>query len=362
MSEHDYFSADYAAARGTFLEACQAAGLQPDSHRLATAAGPDGTELYTDVVWVGPADASGVLVICSGTHGVEGFYGSGCQVGWFAEGRHRRLPDDVAVLLVHAINPYGFAWLRRVTEDNVDLNRNFIDHARPPANPGYGEFHRWLLPEAWTEATPADIQSRIAAFVASSSHRAFRQAVVGGQYSHPDGLFYGGERPCWSNRLIGRIAEQYLQRAARVAVVDLHTGLGPYGYAEIICRHPVDSAALARARTWYGDAVTSAQAGESESPPIDGNLRMAFVNLCPRAEVTAVAIEVGTLPSPQVLMALCADNWLHLRGERDSDLGRRIKRDIRDAFFPDVAAWTEPAYRRSMEILGQAVRELGRGT
>ena len=37
---------------------------------------------------------------------------------------------DLAVMMVHAINPYGFAWLRRTTEEGVDLNRN-----RTPIHP-----------------------------------------------------------------------------------------------------------------------------------------------------------------------------------------------------------------------------------
>ncbi len=361
MTDHEYFSSDYAAARGRFLDACRAGGLQPESYLMASSTGPDAGDLHADLAWVGPSGASRVLVTCSGTHGVEGFYGSGCQVGWLEEGRHLRLPDDVAVLHVHAINPYGFAWLRRVTKENVDLNRNFIDHARPQANAAYAAIHPWLLPEQWTARTPTEIQARIDAHIASNGLQGYRRALVGGQHTQPDGLFYGGSQPVWSNRLIGRIAEQYLQRATRIAVIDLHTGLGPYAHAEIICRHPANSAALARARQWYGADVTAAQAGESKSPPVDGSLRMAFVDLCPRAEVTSVGIEVGTVPSPQVHMALIADNWLHLRGEPDSDLGKGIKRDMRNAFFPDTPEWTGPVYRRSMEILEQAVRGLGVG-
>ena len=49
--------------------------------------------------------------------------------------------------MVHAINPHGFAWSRRVTEDNVDLNRNFVDHAQPyPSNPGYEELRAAICP------------------------------------------------------------------------------------------------------------------------------------------------------------------------------------------------------------------------
>lgn len=354
----DYFCSDYTSARQRFLAACTQAGFSVDSYFNPHATGPDGEPLYTDVVRIGAADAGKILLTCSATHGVEGFYGSGCQVGWLHKQHYRSLPDDIAVVHVHAINPYGFAWLRRVNEDNVDINRNFLDHQWLPANTAYADIHPWLLPEVWTDETPQRIQAKINEYAARHGLARFRAAVVGGQYTHADGVFYGGNRPVWSNDTIAAIIERYLSRADALAVIDLHTGLGPYGYAELICRHPPGSAALARARHWYGDAVTAAQAGESESPPIEGNLRMIFVDACPGAEVTSIAIEVGTLPSDQVFMALCADNWLHLKGEPDSEQGRSIRQNIRRAFFPDEAAWTGPVARRSIEIMQQAIRGL----
>lgn len=30
------------------------------------------------------------------------------------------------MLFIHAVNPYGFAWRRRVNENNVELNRSFL--------------------------------------------------------------------------------------------------------------------------------------------------------------------------------------------------------------------------------------------
>jgi hypothetical protein len=354
----DYFSKDYIDARGKFLDACRSAGLTVDSYHNAAVSGPNAEPLYADVVRAGAADASKMLLTCSATHGVEGFYGSGCQIGWLRERHDRSLPADVAVLHIHAINPYGFAWLRRVNEDNVDVNRNFVDHAAPPGHSDYAELHSRLVPRTWDDHTAAAIQADIDAYCLQHGRQRFRNAVVSGQYSHADGLFYGGTRPVWSNRTITAISERYLQNVESLAVIDFHTGLGPYGYAELICRHPPASAALARARSWYGEAVTAAQAGESESPPIDGNLRMVFTDICPQAALTSIAIEVGTLPMEQVFMAICADNWLHLRGDPDSARGRQIKQAIRRAFFPDEPAWTGPVYQRSLEIMQNAIAGL----
>ena len=85
-----------------------------------------------DVACLGPGQSRAVLVLTSGTHGVEGFCGSGCQVSLLEDSRFLRQIEraGIALLMIHAVNPYGFSHLRRVNEDNVDLNRNFIPFDR----------------------------------------------------------------------------------------------------------------------------------------------------------------------------------------------------------------------------------------
>src|SRR5205807_10591933 len=92
-------------------------------------------------------------------HGVEGFGGAGCQVGFLIDRLYEALPSSGCALLVHALNPHGFAWLRRVNEDNVDLNRNFIDFSQPPSSAAYEPLHDWLVPTDW-EGDAAPVPTR----------------------------------------------------------------------------------------------------------------------------------------------------------------------------------------------------------
>ena len=160
-----------------------------------------GEPLAMDVALLGVREAPWLLVLTSGTHGIEGYCGSGCQIGLlrdpvFLDAVHLA---RIAVLFVHAVNPHGFSHGRRVNEDNVDLNRNFRDFGKPlPPNPDYAEVHPLLLPETWPP--PPDNERRIAEYIAAHGERAFQAAVTSGQYAFPDGLFYGGDRPTWSNR------------------------------------------------------------------------------------------------------------------------------------------------------------------
>ena len=137
MKTTEYFSSNYEQARKKFLEAADATGTNIESFKNPNT-GPKGESLYTDVALIGSEDAKVILVLISGTHGVEGFGGSGIQTGLLCEGINSSLNFDTSVVMIHAINPYGFAHLRRFNEDNVDLNRNFVDHSQPyPINQGY---------------------------------------------------------------------------------------------------------------------------------------------------------------------------------------------------------------------------------
>lgn len=359
MNASDWFSVDYAEAREKFMAAAAAAGAGIRSFRNPNALGPNGEPLFTDAAWLGPEDAHSVLFTCSATHGVEGFCGSGAQVGTFRAGVLRDLPSGVAALVVHAINPYGFAWQRRVNEDNVDLNRNFIDHDKGlPKNPAYAEIHRLLVPTDWTGSAREAADKAIETFVAERGLPVFQAAVSGGQYEHADGVFFGGVRPTWSNRTLHKIFDTWLKGRRRVAFLDYHTGLGPSGFGELICTHSPGTDGHRRARAWYGD-VTSPDDGSSTSAPIQGYISMGMERALPGVELTSVAIEYGTLPVPDVLQAVRADNWLHIKGDVSSSLGLAIKNQIRAAFYVETPLWKSQIFHRAAEVTARALRALG---
>ncbi len=145
----------------------------------------------------------------------------------------RSTAPGIAVLMLHALNPYGFSHLRRVNEDNVDLNRNFVDFAAPlPVNPAYAEIHSLLLPATWPPSTESE--ARLGAWVAQHGRQAYQAAVSSGQYAFPDGMFYGGSKPTWSNLTLRSVLREHAARRGRLGWIDFHTGLGPRGHGEKI--------------------------------------------------------------------------------------------------------------------------------
>jgi len=354
------FTADYAAARTLFLDRARAAGagLRHFDHPLK---GPNGEALATDVAWLGDVDAPAVLVLLSATHGVEGFCGSGAQVDFLTH--PPRLPKGVAVLLVHAINPHGFAWLRRVTEEGVDLNRNYVDFAEPlPANPGYAELADAILPAVLSGQELAEADARLAAYEEAHGRVAYEEAVSAGQYSHADGLFYGGLKPTWSRLTSEAIMCDYgLIGRRRVGLLDFHTGLGPFGYGEPICDHPPGSEAVRLARDWYGDSVTEPALGTSSSVAKYGLSDYGWQRLVGEGLIF-IALEFGTYSVDNMVHALRADHWLHRQGEPKWHGGqtRLIKAAIRRHFYPDTDQWKRLVIARARQCIGQALAGLSR--
>ncbi len=352
------FSQTYQEARSKFLGAAEAAELDVHSHRHPML-GREGELLAMDVVRDGPADAASLLILTSACHGVEGFCGSGVQTtllqdpGWRAAATDAR----VAVLYIHALNPYGFSWWRRATQENVDLNRNFHDFNQPlPHNAAYDELAAAIVPNAWPP--PAEADALLHAYAEKHGMAKLQEAISGGQYSHPEGLFYGGRNPTWSHVTLRHVLQAHATRCARLGWIDLHTGLGPSGVGERIFACRDDAAALKRARAWWGDEVTSLYDGSSTSAPLQGLIWRSAYQEAPQAEYTGIALEYGTLPIMEIWGALRADQWLENHPEAPAAVRRRIRQQTRDAFYTDSDAWKQQITLQAVDAAHGAVRGL----
>lgn len=180
---------DYHVQRASFMAAAESKGAETTSypHPLPC---PLGEALYTDVARIGPASASRLMLVVSGTHGVEGYYGSDCQIAWLETLDEKALPADTALLLIHLLNPWGAAHLRRVNEDNIDLNRNFIDFSQPPpANPDYAQWHGIY------HGDRASADRQLADALQGAGWQAVKRVTEAGQYTFADGFFSAVRSP-----------------------------------------------------------------------------------------------------------------------------------------------------------------------
>ncbi len=358
MTVSSYFSATYQEARAKFLDAGKAAGGRVESFK-SPSVGPAGEPLHTDVTMLGASEEKSVLLLASGTHGVEGFAGSAIQTGLLRDGLAARLDANQRGVMIHAVNPYGFAHLRRVNEDNVDLNRNFVDHSQPyPPNPEYNKLAHIIAPENYSALDSIASLIRLLVHRAVRGEAALQAAITRGQYAHPQGLFFGGHCETWSNRTIRSIARAHLSAAARVAFVDFHTGLGRYGEGEIIVSAAKASPAFVRALSWWGERTKSTKAQESVSADLAGTIELAIADMAPHREVTAAFLEFGTLSPIPVFRAMQAESWLHHHGGAANPRHNCIKAALRRAFYPGADGWKTRIWAQAREVVEQALAGL----
>ncbi len=353
MSSEISLSSDYLTARHAFLTAAETrrASVTSYPHPLT---GPNGESLTVDVAELGKPEAKKIILVVSGTHGVEGYCGSALQTEWLARHSENR-PDDTRVILVHGFNPVGFAWVRRVNEDNVDLNRNFIDwNESPPMNADYQRIADLLVPVEFTEVEQQRTLNELFALAGEWGMDRFQAAVSSGQFTHPTGLFYGGTRPVWSHRWIRNWADTSLHDAEQLTIIDLHTGLGPWGFGELISSRPRAHTEFQRALHKWGE-VRSMVDGDSVSANIIGDWLAITTELSPSAAVTAVALEFGTVDLITVMLALRADAWLHSHGDPTGPRAQQVRAQVRAAFADDDPKWIATCWERFHQVMNGAL-------
>lgn len=360
-----YAFRDYPEARASFLSMAAGGRLERFPHPLSPRA--DGAEFGVDAAWFGPQDARKALLMISGTHGPELFSGSAMQRLWmqlYAEDPRCR---DVGVLLVHAMNPYGCAHGSRTTEDNVDLNRNFISF---PASAAHSKVidrvqdALALSTGRGPRLTAAHL--RLLWLALRHGRQNVVNAVTAGQHQRADGVGYGGVSPQWSHTTLTDLLNRHLARAEKVAVIDWHTGIGEYGEPFFLCFDAPGTLAFERALNWWGDGVSRSSEGygDDERPAYQGLLVTYVQELLHQAgaQSTAAVVEFGTFSNHKMLQALLRDRWLRSAvGQGAAEGQRRVQLEaVRHAFCPDDGAWRQSVLRRGHAVLEQTIEGLSR--
>lgn len=347
----DSFAESYAEARGKFLSAASDAGATLCSYGCDDLKGSEGEHLACDVAILGPANADGAALAVTGTHGSEGFAGSAVLHRWLVS----RAQDThgVKIVLVHAINPWAFSHKTRTTENNVDLNRNFIrdnvGYERP--NPGYDA----LMP--FLHFDPSDAHRSLA------TYRAYRDyldrngwhlenEMLEGQSAHPDGLFYAGKGPEWSNLLFRRIVNEHLAAVRRIGFVDWHTGVGSFGEVVYLLSDQANAAEHIAACHWWNRAEQEKSAFKSgATPKYRGLLSHAIRQELPDARIAGGVVEFGTADEYAIFRGDCLDRWVRFEGRHDPCVEQ-----FRDA-YKDIMCPRDLSWRRMVLSEGPAIMD-----
>jgi predicted deacylase len=362
MTRPGRFPLTYDECRERFRWTCTLAGLPFGAHPI-TARGRFGQELTIDVASFGASRPRAALLVLAGVHGDEGFSSSTLMcdaLDRWVVGSDPDLPTDAAVVVIHGVNPWGMDHWRRQNESNVDLNRNWgrDERTEVPTNPGYDELHPYLVPGGSEPPTPESLLDRTRALIDEHGYQWVKAAVTDGQFHHPDGLYFGGDRTEESNLVVAGVVAERLAGAEEVLVVDLHTGHGAHGTYTLLSHVPLDHPDDAWLRRVFdaGRIECTAPAGAKH-----GQIATGLASVVPGATWRTVTMELGTISDTRMILNERAEHWVHFHGDRSNPDHARIVWDHRCGSTPDDPDWERTARAHGAAVLDAAHRTLLEG-
>ena len=352
------FPPDYFSARRRFRDAAAGLGWTGSSCSVGPV-GPQREDLTIDVAISTGTDSEQVLILSSGLHGVEGHFGSAVQLALMERWRQSKPPPGVRCVLIHALNPYGYAWSRRCDAENIDPNRNFLPAGAPFAGSPehYAEVDPWLNPmrppTRWDLFYPRALWA-----IARHGRPALERTLVVGQHDFPKGLFFGGHGPSRTQLIVREHLRSWIGGANNVVHLDLHTGLGPSGMCQLLVDYPLSLAEREQLTKHFGpDAYreTGARGGVYQAAG-------SFGPWCVRERYAPHYLfafaEFGTYGGLAVIAGLRRENQAHHWSRPGDPATTRAGMRLRELFCPRSGAWRARVLENGLDLVGRAIAAL----
>ena len=330
------------------------------------------TDLTIDFCYIPPKkEKNRLLIISSGIHGIEGFVGSAVLQMFMADILKEEFSNDIGILLIHGMNPYGFKYLRRVTENNVDLNRNCdIDkNLFSIKNSGYTELHEMINPKGKVNTGSFGNKlfyiSMIKKLI-SVSITTFRQAILQGQYEFKKGIFWGGNDFEPQIYAIKSTLQEKSENYHTIFHIDLHTGYGERGKLHLFSGHKENSKTRSIIESLFS-GYTIDWGTTAGFYTVTGDFTQFIGKLNPDALFISMPFEYGTMNSQETVGAINSLHNMILEnqgfhyGYKDTEDEKKVKDNFINMYYPSSNAWRSEVIRETrkvMEIVIQRYIEL----
>ena len=257
----------------------------------------DDQPLFTDVVRVGPQEARQHPAGHQRNARRRGIRRLGHPDRGSAQRAQRNLCRPTPrLILIHALNPYGFAWYRRVDAQQHRCQSQSHRSRRCRAGQSRLRVAAWpAVPEDWSDATRLAGARTLAIFRRGMAALLSRMRSPAGSAAIMTGSSLAGAGRAGRSSCCARRWRLLVMHTDRVILLDMHTGLGSYGGCQLICGIEEGSprvaarAPLARRRcTVLRARLRASSVWRARSTPAASAARR-------NCRVTPVTVEFGTL-------------------------------------------------------------------
>ena len=364
MSASHFFSKDYYQARDRFIKSINE--LKDRGHKVShdilslDCKGPNQENLSIDIATIGSIDNDNLLLYSSGIHGVEGFAGSAIQLSVLEQLKNEKPINDYCIVFIHIINPYGMAWHRRVNENNVDLNRNFLnDHKGEPE--GYEKINSFLNPKSIPSRFDLMYLPKGLSLLLRYGFTNVKQWIAQGQYTRPRSLQFGGNKLQQGPEKIVKWLKENLTDTKNIFAIDLHTGLGPSGYDTILIQDDINQNNYSTLQRLFGSHVAELNPTKGIGYRVTGDIHSGLTSFLSNINWLCITQEFGTFGPTKVFKNLRAENrWTH-----NNNLSDQVKvknhwsrTNLLKTFNPKDSTWQNKLIERGLTVFKISERYL----
>jgi hypothetical protein len=325
-----------------------------------------GDDLYIDNIYL-PAtkENKNLILLTTGVHGMEGYIGSVMLDVFFDEIYPTLNTENTGILIVANINPYGMKYMRRYNENNVDLNRNFIenwDAFDRSSNKEYPKVESFLQPQGkmgnafWHEV---GFYLSLAKEAILSGADTISDALLTGQYEYAEGVYYGGNGDEKSTSYLKGVFTEALDGTyENIVHIDIHSGYGPR-YNMVIFNSVQDPTTEAEAKQAFGYdyiiATDSEDFYETFGDTTDYFYRLAKSKNTDK-DLYSTCFEFGTigdgfLDSIISLKYTVDENRQHWYPTENEITKEMVQENYFELFYPTETEWRE----KTIEDFKQAI-------
>ena len=146
--------------------------------------------------------------------------------------------------------------------------------------------------------------------------------------------------------------EDHLASTRSLVAIDIHSGLGTFGYDTLLSQQPADSHEFGRLLRAFGEHVSDSNPEKSVAYLSPGSLLHALACQFPRAQVDCILQEFGTYSPLVVLHTLRLENYWHQFGSEQTRYSS--KQRLKNTFCPPSESWRRAVLARGEEVFRQA--------
>lgn len=352
-----------------FLDLATPKAFELTSHINPFGKGVDGEDLSTDIAWLGAEKPSRIILNLSGTHGPEGFAGSAAQLAYLSGFAPSDLPDDTAICMVHAVNPFGFSYGHRCTENNVDLNRNWLDfNEELPENKDLERYLPLLISDRYGTNEESKLWEQLRRQIQDDGIAKAEDILSRGQYKHAKAPGYGGHAPEWSRTILDDLVTSPRFERTKVVLLDWHTGVPGIGQTIFLCYARPGDPMHERSEAIWGAKNIKAETVNTQwghdRPSRHGLMYFGLRQLLAQSgsELAGGIVEFGTYSHEQreqVARATIYDHYMRFHGDRESQSGKTMLDAVRRAYYCyDNDDWKNAVVEKSSKIYDETLAGL----